>query len=76
MYELGAVTERLRKTRQAVASRVQRGLSASSIGTEFSALNDAGFIRSREGNKGGCWLTAKGIARAKENLSPATIKNP
>jgi len=76
MYDEGATSERRRLTRQAIASKVQHGLSGSSIGAEFSELKDQGFLRSREGNKGGCWLTEKGIARAKQIQSPVPGKNP
>jgi hypothetical protein len=76
MYELGANSERCRRTRRVIASKVQRGLKGSSIGTDFVVLKEKGFLRAREGNRGGCWLTDKGIARAKQNLATTTRRNP
>jgi hypothetical protein len=71
MSELGAVGFNSRKTRQAIAGKVQRGLSAASIGADCATLKEHGYVDSQEGSKGGCWLTAKGIGRAKQFLSPS-----
>jgi hypothetical protein len=70
MFELGATGWNRRHTRRAIASKVQRGLSATSIGADCATLRERGYVDSQEGSKGGCWLTGKGIDRAKQILAP------
>jgi hypothetical protein len=70
MYELGATGRNRRKTRREIASTVQRGLSAASIGADCAVLKENEYVGSQEGSGGGCWLTSKGIGRAKQILSP------
>jgi hypothetical protein len=54
-----------RQTAGAIAQKVGGGTTAESCKAPISHLNKLGLVATKEGRKGGCWLTTKGQALIK-----------
>jgi len=65
MSEWEITSERRRKTRADVVKRINRTHKVSSYNKDFAALVKRGYLKSREGPRGGVWLSPKGKTEAK-----------
>jgi len=63
MLDLDAIDSDRRQSTETIAVRASGG-DANSLKTVMSDLNTRQLIASKTGRTGGCWLTARGIARA------------
>jgi hypothetical protein len=64
MSEHEIASERRRKYRGAIVKLINRTHNAQSYGRDFAALVKRGLLKSREGPRGGVWLTLQGKAEA------------
>jgi len=64
MLEHEITSERRRKTREGVVRLINRTHRPQTYSHDFSALVRRGYLQSREGPKGGMWLTLAGRAEA------------